>query len=416
MLLGVSRRTGHRGAEATYRDVFANREFRVVLGAWTVSMMGNVVSDVALAVLILDRTGSPFLSALTFALAFIPYAIGGSLFSAVSDRYPARRVLVVGDLAQAGLVAAMVVPGMPVWALLGLVATTGVIAPVYAGARAASLPDMMSAAAFPLARAMIRMVAMGSQIVGYGLGGALLVVLEPRALLILNAASFVLSAVMLRFGTRDRPARTGPSAAPTSSRSITGESWSGLRAALASPTIRPLLLLTWLPPMFAVVPEALAAPYAQQIDAPPYGVGLLLGAAAAGSVLGAVTVGSWVPAHIRERLVVPLAMLHVVPLLGYAIRPSLFFAAGLLVLVGLGMTFVIGLDQRLLAALSDDNRGLVLSISTSGLMLTQGVGFALAGAAAEFLPLTVVVAGAGAAGILVLGVLTPALLRPARGA
>jgi hypothetical protein len=54
----------------------------------------------------------------------------------------------------------------------------------------------------------------------------------------------------------------------------------------------------------------------------------------------------------------------------------------------------------------------MLSVSSSGLMLTQGLGFALAGAAAEFLPLTVVVAGAGAVGIVVLGLLTPALVRP----
>lgn len=415
MLVGVSTKT-EQLVEARYGDVLANREFRVVLGAWTVSMLGNVVSHLALAVLVLDRTGSPLLSALTFALGFIPYAIGGSLFSAVADRYPARRVLVLGDLAQAGLIAAMVVPGMPVWGLLGLVAVTGVIAPVYAGARAAALPDMMSADEFPLARALLRLVAMGSQVVGFGLGGALLVVVEPRGMLVGNALSFVLSAALLRFGTVRRPVHADPSPdAPHNAgprRSIAGESWSGVRAALGSRTIRPLLLLTWLPPMFAVVPEALAAPYARQIDAPEYGVGLLFGAVAAGSVLGALALGSWVPVGVRERLILPLALLQVVPLLGYALRPSLFIAAGLLAVMGFGMAYVLGLDRRLLAALSDANRGVVLSISTSGLMLTQGVGFALAGAAAEVLPVTVVVAGAGVVGILVLLLLAPALLRP----
>lgn len=402
---------GRSGSEATYRDALGNPEFRVVLTAWTVSMLGNVVSHVALAVLVLDRTGSPLLSALTFALGFLPYAIGGSLFSSVPDRYPTRRVLVIGDLAQAGLVAAMIVPGMPIWALLALVATTGVVAPVYAGARAASLPDMMSAAAFPHARALLRIVAMGSQIVGFGLGGALLVVLEPRGLLSLNAASFVLSAILIRFGTKNRPV---PSSAGTG-RSITGDSWAGVRAALASPTLRPLLLLTWLPPMFAVVPEALAAPYARQIDAPDYAIGVLLGAVATGSVLGAVAVGTWLSAAARERLIVPLALLQMAPLLAYAFEPSLVPAAGLLLVVGVGMAYVLGVDQRLLAALDDGNRGLVLSVSSSGLMLTQGVGFAIAGAAAEFLPLTVVVAGGGVVGVAVIGLLGPSLARPDKG-
>lgn len=402
---------GRNSAEASYRDVLGNREFRVVLTAWTVSMLGIVVSHVALAVLVLDRTGSPLMSALTFALGFIPFAIGGSLFSSVPDRYPTRRILVAGDLAQAGLVAAMLMPGMPVWALLTLVATKGVIAPVYAGARAASLPDMTSAEEFPHARALLRMVAMVSQIVGFGLGGALLVVLEPRGLLSLNAASFVLSAILIRLGTKARPV---PPSSGTG-RSITADSWAGVRAALASPTLRPLLLLTWLPPMFAVVPEALAAPYARQINAPDYAIGLLFGAVATGSVLGALAVGTRLSAAARERLILPLALLQTAPLLAYALEPSLVPAAGLLLVVGVGMAYMLGVDQRLLAALDDSNRGLVLSVSSSGLMLTQGLGFAIAGAAAEFLPLTVVVTGAGMAGVAVIGLLGPSLVRPVPG-
>jgi hypothetical protein len=46
-------------------------------------------------------------------------------------------------------------------------------------------------------------------------------------------------------------------------------------------------------------------------------------------------------------------------------------------------------------------------------MLTQG--FAIAGAAAEFLPLPVVIAGAGIAGVAVIGLLGPSLVRPVTG-
>jgi MFS family permease len=401
----VATTTGRSSRRTSYRDVLAYGEFRVVLSAWVISMLGNVVSHVALAVLVLDRTGSPLLSALTFALGFVPYAVGGALFSAVSDRYPVRRVLVAGDLVQAALVAAMVVPGVPVWALLGLVAATGVVAPVYSGARSAALPDMMSAEAFPLARALLRMVAMGSQIVGFAVGGALLVFLEPRGLLVLDAASFALSAALLRFGTLARPAPGARSGADAGRRSITRDSWTGVRLALASRRVRPLLLLTWLPPMFAVVPEGLAAPYVERLDAPDSGLGVLLGATAVGSVVGAVALGSWASAATRERLVVPLALVQLAPLLAFVLHPSLLAAGSLLVLVGLGTTYELGLDQRLLAALDDGNRGVVLSISSSGLMLSQGLGFALAGAAAELLPLTAVIAGSGALGLVVVALL-----------
>jgi hypothetical protein len=46
--------------------------------------------------------------------------------------------------------------------------------------------------------------------------------------------------------------------------------------------------------------------------------------------------------------------------------------------------YSIGLDQRLLEATPQHLRGRTLSLATSGLMLANGLGFAAAGAAAEF--------------------------------
>jgi hypothetical protein len=48
------------------------------------------------------------------ALAFLPYLLGGVLLGAAADRLPARRVLVTCDLASTALVAAMLIPGIPV--------------------------------------------------------------------------------------------------------------------------------------------------------------------------------------------------------------------------------------------------------------------------------------------------------------
>lgn len=63
-----------------YRAVFAVREFRAVFAAHLLSLLGVVVSELALTVLVYDLTGSPLLSALTFALGFLPYIVGGTLF------------------------------------------------------------------------------------------------------------------------------------------------------------------------------------------------------------------------------------------------------------------------------------------------------------------------------------------------
>ena len=145
-----------------------------------VSMLGTVVAAVALTVLVYEQTRSPALAASVMALSFLPYLLGGVLLGAAADRLPARRALVVCDLLSAVLVAAMVIPGMPVAALLGLLFANGLLAPVYQGVRAAVLPDVLPPGpGYILGRSMMRMVAQSAQIVGYGAGGLLLTVLVP---------------------------------------------------------------------------------------------------------------------------------------------------------------------------------------------------------------------------------------------
>src|SRR5262245_17871761 len=121
---------------AGYRAVFAVREFRFVFAAHVMSITGEVVAAIALTVLVYEQTGSPLLSALTFGLGLLPYLLGGVLLSSIADRYPARRVLVSCDLFAAVCIAAMVLPGTPVAALLVLRFLAGVVSPVFAGTRA----------------------------------------------------------------------------------------------------------------------------------------------------------------------------------------------------------------------------------------------------------------------------------------
>jgi hypothetical protein len=77
----------------------------------------------------------------------------------------------------------------------------------------------------------------------------------------------------------------------------------------------------------------------------------------------------------------------------------------LLALSGLGWAYSIGLDQRLLDATPEHLRGRTLSLATSGLMLANGLGFAAAGAAAEFADPQAVVVASSLAGLLVVALL-----------
>ncbi|MFF1912281.1 MFS transporter [Streptomyces sp. NPDC058239] len=380
-----------------YGPVFAVREFRAVFIAHLLSLLGVIVSELALTVLVYGLTGSPLLSALTFALGLLPYLVGGTLFAGVADRYPARRVLVICDLICAGCVTVMVLPGTPVGGLLALRCVVAAVSPVFTGTRMAALADILGEGdLYVLGRSLLRIVSQSALLAGFGVGGVLLAALSPRGAITITAVTFLCSAALLRFGTRDRPARSDGDGGGA----LLKESLAGARTVLADRRIRGLMLLFWLPPMFVVAPEALAAPYADEIGVGPVALGLLMCAMPVGQIAAELYVGTALTPRLRSLVVLPAAAAGMLPLVVYGFRPGMVATVLALALVGVGSAYVIGLDQWLVAAVPQALRGRAMTLLTAGLMTLQGVGMALAGLAAEFLPVHQVIAGAGATGTL----------------
>ncbi|WP_455360918.1 MFS transporter [Streptomyces sp. SYSU K21746] len=382
------------GTGAGYRGVFGVREFRAVFAAHLMSILGVVVAEISLTVLVYDLTGSPLLSALTFALGFLPYLLGGTLLAGVADRYPARRVLVVCDLVCAGCAVLMVLPWTPVAGLLVLRCAVAAVSPVFNGTRAASLADILGEGdLFVLGRSLLRIVAQSALLVGFGVGGLLLAVVPARGALTITAGTFLCSAALLRFGTRRRPARTGGR-----SGALLRDSLAGARLVLGDRRLRALTLMFWVPPLFVVAPEALAVPYADRIGAGTAALGLLMCAMPAGHIAGELWAGSALSPAARSRIVAPVAAVCLLPLGLFAVRPAVPLALVALVLTGLASAYTLGLDQWYVDALPEELRGRAMTLMTAGMMTVQGVGMALAGVAAEFLPVHLVVTGFGVLG------------------
>jgi hypothetical protein len=422
------RTAGRRGAggperrangRASYRALLGVAEFRAIFVANTVSMLGNVVAAVALTVLIYQQTRSAALAASVMALSFLPYLLGGALLG-VAERLPPRGALVAGDLLSGGLVAAMLIPGMPVAGLLALIFAIGLIAPVYQGVRAALLPAVLPPGPrYVLGRSMMRMVAQGAQIAGYGVGGLLLTVATPQGALLADAVSFAGSALVLRLGVAARPApmragqpardaEPGQDAEPgREGRPGRDRPLARTRAVLAHRPIRRILLFAWLVPACAVAPEALAAPYASHIGQPGRAVGVLLMGIPVGAVLADLIVARLLSARWQRRLVRPAALLNFVPLLGFAGSPALIPALGLLVLCGTGYGWSPGLDGLLLDVAPPELRNRALALESAGVMFIQGMGFACWGLAGQYAPLPVVIPAAAVAGLAVVAILRP---------
>jgi MFS family permease len=385
-----------------YRDALAFPEFRALFTAYSISILGSVVSAVALTVLVYERTRSPFLSSLTFALGFLPYVVSGLLLSAVVDRVRPRRLLPGSDLTCALLVALMAWPRTPIPALMTLLLLVSTVTSISSGARGGLVRSLVGDAAFVPASSLLRISAQSAQIAGNGLGGVLLVALSPRSLILINAASFAVSALVTRLGLHDRPAQTGAARGP-----LLLDSLRGAGAILAHRELRRLLLLSWLLPPFSVAPEALAAPYVLGSGGSRALVGWWLVALPVGVIAGDL-IGVWVlTADQQRRLIAPIAALGFVPYLAFVAHPPIPVALPLLVLAGLGAAYFLGLDSLVRDTAPRALFARTMAIRGAGLMTIQGLGFAVAGALAQVLSPATVVAAAGACALLAIVVLRP---------
>jgi predicted MFS family arabinose efflux permease len=395
----------------TYREVLAEREFTAVLTAWLISMLGNVLADIALSYIVFLRTGSPFQAAIAFSIGWLPHLFIGTLLSALPDRYPPRRLMISCDLVSAAIVSVMVIPGVPVGVLLVLVVLQGCCTPVFGAARAATLPDLLHGDRYILGQAMLGLVSQASLLVGYALGAGLLSLVGPRTALAIDAASFVFSALLLRLGLSVRPPRRRGEPGD----SLTQDSLRGFRKLFGSPRLRSLILLGWVVPMFGVVPEALAIPLSARAGDGPSGAALILGGASLGLIVGETVVSRLLRPATRVRVMAPLALWLSVPLLLFVLRPSVPVAAALVLVSALGYGCSISQSQLLIEALPTELRGRGLTTSSSGMMLTQALGFAAAGGVAEWVAPHDVVALAGIAGLVVTGAALLAVRRSSAG-
>src|SRR5438309_1223341 len=80
--------------QASYHEVFAIGEFRALWLAQILSYVGDQFAQVAIAILVFERTGSAFLTALAYALTYLPPIVGGPLLSGLADLFPRRRIMI----------------------------------------------------------------------------------------------------------------------------------------------------------------------------------------------------------------------------------------------------------------------------------------------------------------------------------
>src|ERR1022692_234397 len=142
---GSGRHRHHREQRSAYRAVFAVREFDGLWSAQVLSSAGDQFAQIAVAAGAYERTGSPFLSALVYAMGYLPQIIGGPLLAEVATLFSRRSLMIGLNVSRAALVAVMAFAGMPFAALCALLVVTVMLGASFSGARSALLPDVLPA-------------------------------------------------------------------------------------------------------------------------------------------------------------------------------------------------------------------------------------------------------------------------------
>jgi predicted MFS family arabinose efflux permease len=362
----------------SYRSLFQVREFRFLYGAQTLSLVGDQLAAIAVAVLVFDRTGSGLLTAVAYASGWLPAIVGGPLLAPYADRLPRRAVMIVCDMARAGLVAVLAWPGTPLFVAIGLMYVVSLVGAPFTAARSALLVDVLTGEAYITGNGLGNITFRLAQIGGFATGGITVTLLNPHRVLLIDAVTFAASAVLVWAGVRPRPA-----AATTVRRSVFADSRAGLRYVFADPWLRGCLLLVWVASAFAYGPEAIMYPYARDLDRTASIAGLMLTAPCLGYVLGAWVLTRVLTPPVRDALLAPAAVLSTVVLIPALLNPPLPALLALLAVLGTGASFAAPLNAVFARRVDPAFRGRAMGVAISGLLAVQGLAFLVAGQLAD---------------------------------
>jgi MFS family permease len=378
----------------TSERLHRNPAFISYLSAQTVSFVGTGITTVVLPVLVYRVTGSPAAVASLNATEIVPYVVFGLLAGALADRLSRKKMMVTCDGAAALLLAAV-----PAAAALHLLAPVllfvvafgiGTAFVWFDAAQWGSLPALVDRSQLPAATSLVASSNSIPLIAGPALGGALLTVIAPQYVLGFDAASYLVSALLIT--SIRRPIGPQPARYSEKRRRIRSDIREGLQFLCHQPVIRTMTLsvfcacVSWGGTFGLLVVYAHRALHMTHANAR---LGLLYSVGELGSLISLAAVPKLVKKPEIGRLMTAflvanaavLALLAVAPSYGWAL---LLFSCYQVVFVLVTMT---GITVRRM--LTPDH--LQARVNTAGRLVAYGVGQPLGAVAggmlAQLLPI-----------------------------
>lgn len=365
----------HLGA---YRQLIrSNRNFRLLWLAQIVSEIGDWLYTLAVFSLLLQMTGSAQAVALAFVMQVLPQTLVSPAAGVLNDRLSRKKVMIFADWARAVVTLTMLVAQTPdrIWLLYILLFAETVFWALFEPAHHAVVPNITGGGRETLvANALTASTWSFNLAIGSAVGGVLAALFGRNAVFVLNALTFVVSALLIRRMDFQEPHMAGM--APLRFRDLFDFSpvIEGFRYVrkdgrlLATMTVKgglSLLGTNWvILPLLGERVFPMHVPGLRPESAGMLGMSLLMGARGVGALLGPLLISRWVrddERHFRMAILAGFALASI----GYfvlGLAPWLIVAClGVVVAHGGGSTTWVYSTTILQTRTADAFRGRVFS-------------------------------------------------------
>ncbi|HEV3124936.1 MAG TPA: MFS transporter [Candidatus Dormibacteraeota bacterium] len=212
------------------------RDFQLFFGGQLLSNLGSSVTLFLLPLVVFVLTGSALNLAVTTAAEFVPYLLFGLVIGAIVDRLPRRRLMILADIARAGVIASIPVLSelghLHVEWIYGVGFVSSVLTIFFNNAEFAAIPCLVGRDDLVRANGRVSAAYAVTGVIGPLLAGLLLAALSPSTVLYVDAGSFAVSAMTLAL------IRTVFDAASRGRTRIREDVAEGLRFVLGNPVLR----------------------------------------------------------------------------------------------------------------------------------------------------------------------------------
>jgi MFS family permease len=273
--------------------IWRNGAFVRVWTAATISIFGSLITRMALPfVAILVLSAGPIEVAVLRSLDLVAALLVGLVAGAWVDRLRRRPVLIWADLGRAllllSLPLAFVLGLLTLWQLFAVTILTAALTTFFDAADNAYLPSIVRQEKLVEANSSLAASGSAAEFTAFGISGFLIQALTAPIAILIDAATFVVSAVLLASIRRPEPAPP----AVADRRPVLQEIREGVAIVAGDPVLRALALAQMSQHVLWGVFGATYLLFAfRDLALGPAAIGLIAGAGGFGSLLGALVVG-----------------------------------------------------------------------------------------------------------------------------